>query len=96
MQSGWKERGFLTLAEKERQNGREKRKLYEAIKLPKEIALIHCRAPRNNAMEESQGNTLGDSAAKATTRQLLIIGLTATDKPGEVTRSTFNHEKYNQ
>lgn len=47
-------------------------------------------------MEESQGNALGDSAAKATTRQLLIIGLTATDKPGEVTRSTFNHEKYNQ
>lgn len=48
---------------------------------PKEI---HCRAYTNNATEESQGNALADSEVKAATRQLLIIGVITTGKPGEV------------
>lgn len=40
----WKEREFLTTAGKEVANGKEIRKLLEAIHLPEQISVIHCVA----------------------------------------------------
>lgn len=65
----WKEREFLTTAGKEVANGKEIRKLLEAIHLPEQISVIHCATQRN---------ALANATAKAAARQQVLLFMLVT------------------
>lgn len=60
----WKERGFITSSGAQVAHGKEIAELLEVIHLPKEIALMHCRAHTKQTDFVSLGNKFADCAAK--------------------------------
>lgn len=61
----WQQRGFITSSGSQVAHGKEIAELLEAIQLPKEIAIMHCKAHTNQTDPISLGNKFADSAAKA-------------------------------
>lgn len=59
----WKERGFRTLVGKNISHGTEIQMLLEAIKLPREVAVVHCPAHTKGSSETERNNELADKAA---------------------------------
>ncbi|XP_075785300.1 uncharacterized protein LOC142829503 [Pelodiscus sinensis] len=61
----WKERGFITAAGQRIANGPQIVKLLEALRLPREVAVVHVKAHGRAADErQKKGNAKADAAAK--------------------------------
>nr|XP_021526137.1 protein NYNRIN-like [Aotus nancymaae] len=63
----WKERGFLTIKGTPIVNATHISNLLQALLLPKEFAVIHCRGHRTQQDPISRGNARADAVAKALT-----------------------------
>ena len=65
----WKERGHLTTRGSPIKYGDQILRLLEAVHLPAEVSVSHCKGHQKGSMEVSQGNQAADQAAKGTTLQ---------------------------
>ena len=65
----YKERGPLISGEKEIKNREEILALFEAIWLPKKVAVIHCLEHQTSGSKVSRGNALADQTAKEAARK---------------------------
>nr|XP_020768973.1 uncharacterized protein LOC110150390 isoform X2 [Odocoileus virginianus texanus] len=71
----WKERGFLTTKGSPICNASHITKLLEAIPLPKEVAILHCRGHQAARDKIAQGNNLADQVARQTALQREVAPL---------------------
>ena len=60
----WKERGLLTAQGKQIKHAKEILQLLEAINLPEQVAIMHCRGHQKGNTEQELGNKLADQEAK--------------------------------
>lgn len=60
----WKERGFVTVAGKRIAHGELIKNLLEAVELPKEVAIIHCRGLQRGLDPVAHRNRKADRAAR--------------------------------
>ena len=67
----WKERGLLTVHNTPIKHGPEIRDLLEAIKAPKEVAIIHCRVHQKDQSDITKGNNMADREAKRAAQNVL-------------------------
>ena len=65
----WKERGHLTTRGSPIKYGDQILRLLEAVHLPAEVSISHCKGHQKGSMEVSQGNQAADQAAKGTALQ---------------------------
>ena len=56
----WKERGLLTSQGEQIKHSKEILELLEAIKLPQEVAIMHCKGHQKGETEQERGNRLAD------------------------------------
>lgn len=64
----WRERGLLTTKGSPVVNASLIAKLLEALQLPKEVAIIHCRGHQLPSNPIAQGNSKADSVARELTK----------------------------
>lgn len=67
----WKERGLLTTHNTPIKHGPETLDLLEAVKFPKELAIIHCKAHQKDPTEITKGNSRADKEAKRAAESIL-------------------------
>ena len=60
----WKERGHLTTQGSPIKYGDQILRLLEAVHLPTEVPVFHCKGHKKGSMEVAQGNQTADQAAK--------------------------------
>ena len=60
----WKERGHLTAQGSTIKYGDQILRLLEAVHLPAEVSVSHCKGHQKGSMEVAQGNQAADQAAK--------------------------------
>ena len=60
----WKERGHLTTQGSPIKYGDQILRLLEAVHLPAEVSVSHCKGHQKGSMEVAQGNQAADQAAK--------------------------------
>jgi len=60
----WKERGFLTAQGKQIKHAKEILQILEAINLPEQVAIMHCRGHQKDNTEQEPGNKLADQEVK--------------------------------
>ena len=60
----WKERGHLTTQGSPIKIGDKILRFLEAVYLPAEVSVSHCKVHQNRSMEVAQGNQTADQAAK--------------------------------
>lgn len=65
----WKERGLLTSQGKQIKDSKEILELLEAIRLPQEVAIMHCKGHQKGETEQERGNGLAGQEAKRVTEQ---------------------------
>ncbi|XP_040979558.1 uncharacterized protein LOC115342139 isoform X2 [Aquila chrysaetos chrysaetos] len=65
----WKERGLLTSQGKQIKYSKEILELLEAIRLPQEVAIMHCKGHQKGETEQERGNRLADQEAKRVAEQ---------------------------
>lgn len=61
----WKERGYLTAKNTPIKYGPQILKLFQAIHLPKETAVTHCKGHQKGPNKAAQGNKYADKFVKA-------------------------------
>ena len=52
----WRERGLLTTRDAPIKHGPEIPNVLEAVKLPEQVAVMHCKGPQKDTSPISQGN----------------------------------------
>lgn len=65
----WKERGLLTSQDKQIKYSKEILELLEAIRLPQEVAITHCKGHQKGETAQERGNRLASQEAKRVTEQ---------------------------
>ena len=65
----WKERGHLTTWGSPIKYGHQILRLLEAVHLPTEVSVFHCKGHHKGSTEVARGNQAADQAAKRTTLQ---------------------------
>ena len=60
----WKERGHLTTRGSPSKYGHQILRLLEAVHLPTEVSVSHCKGHQKGSMEVAQGNHTAEQAAK--------------------------------
>ena len=60
----WKERGYLTTPGSQIKHGDQILRLLEAVHLPAEVSVSHCKGHQKGSTEVSQGNRADDQAAR--------------------------------
>ena len=60
----WKERGHLTTRWSPIKHGDQILKLLEAVRLPTEVSVSHCKEHQKGSIKVAQGNQAADQAAK--------------------------------
>ena len=60
----WKERGHLTTRGSPIKYGDQILRLLEAVHLPAEVSISHCKGHQKGSMEVARGNQAADQAAK--------------------------------
>ena len=60
----WKERGHLTTRGSPIKYGDQILRFLEAVHLPVEISVYHCKGHQNGSMEVARGNQAADQAAE--------------------------------
>jgi ribonuclease HI len=70
----WKERGMLTTTGSPIKHARDILALQEAVLLPKEISVIHCKGHQKGEDKMAKGNKTADEAAKHAAMQEYIAG----------------------
>ena len=72
----WKERGHLTTQASPIKCGDQILRLLEAVHLPAEVSISHCKGHQKGSMEVARGNQAADQAAKrAALRKSDLIGV---------------------
>ena len=69
----WKEKGLLTLGNKDNKHGKEVLQLLEAVNLPNQIAIMHCPGHKN-IFHLSQGNQTANKAARQAAQGPPLLG----------------------
>ena len=65
----WKEKGHLTTRESPVKYGDQTLRLLEAVHLPTEVSVSHCKGHQKRSMEVARENQAADQAAKRTALQ---------------------------
>ena len=60
----WKERGYLTTPGSQIKHGDQILRLLEAVHLPPEVLVSHCKGHQQGSMEVARGNQAANRAAK--------------------------------
>ncbi|KAM6081421.1 uncharacterized protein VSU04_002112 [Chlamydotis macqueenii] len=60
----WKERGLLTFQGKQIKDSKEILELLDAVQLPQEVAIMHCKGHQKGETDQQRGNRLADQEAK--------------------------------
>lgn len=89
----WKERGFLTAKDNPIKYGPQILKLLQAIHLPKEIVVIHCKGHQKGQSKVAQGNKYADKVAKAATTSDIFLGSLIPSLPTELPTPKYTQEE---
>ena len=65
----WKERGYLTTPGSQIKHGDQILRLLEAVHLPPEVSVSHCKGHRKGSTEAARGNQAADQAARRAASQ---------------------------
>ncbi|KAM9510304.1 uncharacterized protein ACIB01_019789 [Guaruba guarouba] len=73
----WKKRGLLNTQGRQIKHGTEILQLLEAVQLPNEVAIIHCKGHQRGNSDQETGNNLADREAKraAETERVEVMSL---------------------
>jgi len=86
----WKERGLLTAQGKQIKYAEEILRLLEAVQLPTEVSIMHCRGHLKGDADQERGNRLADYEAKqAAGRMQEILALIPDNR-----NRNLNDQKY--
>ncbi|XP_030347100.1 uncharacterized protein LOC115610142 [Strigops habroptila] len=89
----WKEQGLLTTQGKQVKHASEILHLLEAVQLPKEVAVMHCKGHQRGSSDQEIGNNLANHEAKRAAEQAKIMSLIPDGKPTiEQTRPRYSKE----
>lgn len=87
----WKERGYITAKDTPIKYRPQNFKLLQAIHLPKEIAVIHCKGHQNKI---TQGNKYADKVAKVVaTSEDIFLGALIPSLPTELPTPKYTQEE---
>lgn len=68
----WKERGLLTAQGSPNKYKKEILSLLDAIQLPKEVPVLHCKAHQHRGSQIHVGNRLAEKAAREVVQQGIL------------------------
>ena len=77
----WKERGMLSAQSSPIKHKQLILRLWEAVRLPAKLAVVHCKGHQKGQEEEAQGNRKADHEAKRAAREATPSLLSAPFSP---------------
>ncbi|KAK1204014.1 POL5 protein, partial [Pygoscelis papua] len=90
----WKERGLLTSQGQRIKHATEILDLLEAVNLPREVAVMHCRGHQKGEAKFEKGNRLADVEARKAAERKMVEGLTLIPDGKVQTITTMGPPKY--
>ena len=90
----WKERGMLSAQSSPIKHKQLILRLWEAVRLPAKLAVVHCKGHQKGQEEEAQGNRKADQEAKRAAREATPVTAICPLFPKETLTPDYTPEEH--